>query len=71
LTGLTIPPSVTSIGRFAFYRTGLTSVTIPPSVASIEYCAFVETNLKRVIISRQTKLEGYVFPQSAQIIYSN
>ena len=41
LTSITIPESVTSIGRYAFYGcSSLTSITIPESVASIESGAF-------------------------------
>ena len=41
LTSITIPDSVTSIGRYAFLGcTGLTSITIPDSVTYIGYAAF-------------------------------
>ena len=40
VTDLVIPNSVTSIGDYAFCRTGLTSVTIPNSVTSIGKGAF-------------------------------
>jgi len=40
LAGITIPNSVTSIGRRAFSGTGLISVTIPDSVTSIDAAAF-------------------------------
>ena len=42
LTSITIPESVTSIGSYAFSRTGLTSVTIPSSVTSIGNAAFYD-----------------------------
>ena len=41
MTSITIPDSVTSIGRYAFaYCSSLTSITIPDSVTSIGYYAF-------------------------------
>jgi len=40
LSSITIPNSVTSIGRSAFASTGITSVTIPNSVTSILYETF-------------------------------
>ncbi|MBO7119606.1 MAG: leucine-rich repeat protein, partial [Bacteroidaceae bacterium] len=40
LTSITIPESVTSIGDYAIFWTGLTSVTIPESVTSIGAHAF-------------------------------
>ena len=51
-TSYTIPDSVTSIGRYAFYGcTGLTSITIPNSVTSIGDGAFLEcTGLTSITI---------------------
>ena len=40
LTSVTIPRSVTGIGGWAFFCTGLTSVTLPDSVTSIEDSVF-------------------------------
>jgi hypothetical protein len=42
LTSVTIPNSVTSIGRFAFRGAGLASITIPGSVTYIEDRAFAD-----------------------------
>ena len=42
LTGITIPASVTSIGRCAFQGSGLTSIDIPTGVTSISDGAFYE-----------------------------
>ena len=51
LTGIIIPNSVTSIGRFAFRGSSLTEITIPNSVTVIAANAFVAcTSLKSVII---------------------
>lgn len=45
LTSVTIPNSVTSIGDYAFCRTGITSITVPNSVTNIGMDAFVCSNL--------------------------
>ena len=50
LTSVSIPNSVTSIGRDAFRQTGLTSVIIPNSVTSIGRGAFWDAPLTEVII---------------------
>ena len=48
LQTVNIPPSVTSIGDYAFKGTGLTSVTIPNSVISIGQWAFAVNSLASV-----------------------
>ena len=40
LSGVTIPNTVTSIGIWAFFSSGLTNATIPASVTNIGYLAF-------------------------------
>ena len=53
LTSVTIPASVTSIGRSAFSRNNLTSVTIPTSVTSLGDFAFAGNNgLTEVILTQ-------------------
>ena len=64
LTKYTIPNSVTSIGRYAFYACpNLKSVTIPDSVTSIEDNAFTNcSSLKSVTISDSvTSIGSYAF----------
>ena len=41
LTSITLPESITSIGRFAFASSGLKSITIPRSVINIEDVVFI------------------------------
>ena len=65
LTSITIPDSVTSIGKFAFSGcTGLTSITIPDNVTTIGYEAFSGcTNLETITIPKNAKFNssGYTF----------
>ena len=68
ITELTIPKSVTNIGRYAFYGcSGLTSIVIPNSVTSIgDYAFYGCTGLKTVInfsnltFSKGSSNNGYV-----------
>ena len=51
LTSVTIPRTVTTIGNYAFFDSGITSITIPEGVTNIEYCTFQEcANLVSVSI---------------------
>jgi len=63
LTSVNIPSSVTSIGDYAFYNTGLTSVTIPNSVNNIGSGAFSNcTGITSVTIPNSvTKIEDDAF----------
>ena len=53
-----IPNSVTSIGKRAFYRTGLTNITIPNSVIDIGEEAFCSTALQSITIPSSVKSIG-------------
>ena len=65
MTSLTIPSSVTSIGKFAFENcSGLTSLTIPSSVTSIGQSAFQGcSGLTSIYVypKKTPKLGGNVF----------
>ena len=74
LTSITIPSSVTSIGRYAFYKcTGLTSITIPDSVTSIGDSAFSNCNsLKTISLSCGSALKKSDFGEQADLVsYTN
>ncbi len=56
LTSIEIPNSVTEIGKYAFWRSGITSITIPESVEIIGRNAFEDTPLSRVVFSGKSSL---------------
>jgi hypothetical protein len=61
---VTIPDSVTYIGKWGFCKNQLTSVTISPGVISIENWAFAYNQLTSITIGDSIKLGGwrsYVF----------
>jgi hypothetical protein len=49
-SGTVIPSSVTSIGKYAFYGTGITSIVIPSSITVIPESCFYKCNLLTNII---------------------
>lgn len=62
IKSVVIPNSITTIGEYAFCRTGLTSVSIPNSVNSIGDYAFCNTNLTSVTIPNSiTAIGKYAF----------
>ena len=73
-TNITIPNSVTTIGRYAFYDCdGLTSVTIPNSVTSIGNDAFYDCDgLTSVTIGNSvTSIGNYAFLGCSRNAYIN
>jgi hypothetical protein len=50
LASITIPDSVTTIGRSPFVESGLTSITWPAKIPVIPLYAFDETKLKTIVI---------------------
>ena len=50
IVSVTLPDSLTTIGRYAFWSNHLTSVTIPDSVTSIGVAAFESNQLKSLTI---------------------
>jgi len=71
LTIIAIPSSVTSIGDGAFIASNnLTSIIIPSSVTSIGNSVFSSCkNLAIAILSRETRLGYYAFPDHTQLVY--
>ena len=63
VTSVTIPSSVTSIGKYAFRETALTSINIPNSVTSIGSAAFASClGLTSVTLPNTlTKISSYMF----------
>jgi len=63
LTSITIPDSVTIIGMYAFYKSGITSITIPSKVESIGDYAFGNCiSLTKVTIDNsKTRIGEYAF----------
>ena len=48
LTGVTLPESLTKIGRYAFRGTSITKINIPASVTEIGLLAFVGSSLTEI-----------------------
>jgi predicted small secreted protein len=71
LVSITIPNSVTTIGRVAFYNNQLTSVTIPNSVTTIGVGAFYENQLTSVTIGANVTLSYNSFYSGFEAVYNN
>ncbi|HET9569835.1 MAG TPA: leucine-rich repeat domain-containing protein [Bacteroidales bacterium] len=59
LSYITIPNSVTTIEREAFYQTNLPNVVLPESVTSIGVQAFYQSNLRSITIPKNVTNIGY------------
>ena len=69
LRTITLPTTITAIGRYAFSKTGISKVDIPNTVTTLGGACFADCNsLTTVIIgSRVSKLEQAVFYNSSSI----
>lgn len=69
LTTITLPTSITSIGRYAFSHTGITKVEIPDGVTLLGHASFADCNsLKTVVIGKKvSQLNQAVFYNSSAI----
>lgn len=69
LISITLPATITDIGRYAFSKTGITQVDIPNTVTHLGGAAFADcTSLTKVVIgSRVSKLDQAVFYNSSSI----
>lgn len=67
MTAKSLPKGTTSIGRFAFARSGLKSISLPEGMTTIEYAAFYHCDdLEEVYIpATVTKIEPYAFSYTA------
>lgn len=67
LTAKSLPKGTTSIGRFAFARSGLKSITLPEGMTTIEYAAFYHCDaLAEVYIpATVTRIEPHAFGYTA------
>ncbi|GIZ15773.1 leucine-rich repeat domain-containing protein [Capnocytophaga catalasegens] len=62
LISITLPSSLTTIGRAAFAKTGLLSIEIPRSVTTISEYAFAESSLTKVTLHEGlTSINGNTF----------
>ena len=69
LTTITLPTTITSIGKYAFSKTGISKVEIPDGVTRLGHASFADcTSLKTVVIGRRVaQLNQAVFYNSSSI----
>lgn len=68
LVNITIPSSVTTIGVYAFGRSGITNITIPNGVTTLDTCAFNTSKLQTVDIpSTVTTIGSDCFKNSSDL----
>ena len=69
LTAITLPTTITSIGMYAFSKTGISKAEIPDGVTLLGHASFADcTSLKTVVIGRRvSRLNQAVFYNSSNI----
>lgn len=72
LTSVTLPTTITDIGRYAFSKTGISKAEIPDAVTHLGGAAFADCNsLTKVVIGRRvSQLDQAVFYNSSSIRYA-
>lgn len=69
LRTVTLPKTITSIGKYAFSKTGISKADIPNTVTRLGHASFADCNSLRTIVigSRVSRLDQAVFYNSSSI----